>query len=56
MTRLDPVLRTIDTILAARDWTAAAVFGHRCRYGCGQRVYPKDAALHEVTDHAGDTP
>lgn len=31
-----------------------AIFGSRCRYGCGTRVYPRDVAAHEHHDHAGD--
>lgn len=37
-----------------RDKGAAAVFGPRCRYGCGQRIYPRDCDRHEALDHGGD--
>jgi len=33
-----------------------ALLGPHCRYGCGQRVFPKDVASHESFDHAGDRP
>lgn len=31
-----------------------AIFGPRCRYGCGQRVFDRDVAAHEHVDHGGD--
>lgn len=32
-----------------------ALLGHRCRHGCGQRVFPNDVTSHDATNHAGDT-
>jgi hypothetical protein len=29
-----------------REWVATALFGPRCEFGCGSRVYSKDRALH----------
>jgi hypothetical protein len=29
-----------------REWIATALFGPRCEFGCGSRVYFKDRALH----------
>ena len=51
--KLDPVLRAVDALLAARDKVAEVVLGPKCR--CGERVYPKDRAWHEDAEHAGDT-
>lgn len=57
--RLDPLWdAAVDVILAAltvRDVILDRLLGPRCAYGCGQRLYPRDIALHEHYDHAGDT-
>lgn len=34
---------------------ADLVWGERCRYGCGQRIFYRDRRAHEDTNHAGDT-
>jgi hypothetical protein len=33
-----------------------ALLGPRCAHGCGQRVFPRDAAAHHRLNHAGDQP
>ena len=53
--KLDPVLRAVDALLAARDKVAEVVLGPKCRLGCGERIYVrKDRAVHERDQHAGD--
>jgi hypothetical protein len=37
---------TMDQLDRFREWIATALFGPRCEFGCGSRVYFKDRALH----------
>ena len=47
-------IATRETAARIADWVGTALFGPRCRYDCGQRIYPRDRAAHEGWDHAGD--
>jgi hypothetical protein len=38
--------RMMDPLGRFREWLGELLFGPRCEFGCGSRVYPKDRALH----------